>query len=51
MHGLVPIVVATYHAKSPCVLPVPVPQLLSGAAAIRVRTRHGVERRYAERPF
>ena len=30
MHGLV----ATCYAKSPCVLPLPVPQLLSGAAAI-----------------
>ena len=30
MHGLV----ATCHAKSPCVLPVPVPQLLSGVAVI-----------------
>ena len=40
MHGLV----ATCNAKSPCVLPVPIPQLLSFAQPrFCVRTRSGVE--------
>ena len=48
MHGLV----ATCHAKSPRVLPVPVPQLLS-VVQLRfcVHTGSVVESFYEERPF